>query len=211
MIADDQTLVREALADLINSFGPYQIVLCTGETSTLLAAAERDAPLIAIVDARMPEALHAVRHISLHCRSTRLLLLDEYPLAATMWRGLDDTFGYLTKCDSAAQLASVLARVRAGQRAIPASWREQITPRGDASLAINRDVDQPSPSVLTARETEVLALLAEGLSVRACASRLSISSNTVDNHKARIMHKLGMHKTVELVRFALRHGIVNDP
>jgi len=210
MIADDQTLVRETLADMIGAIGPYRIVLCTGETNRLLAAAERDAPSIAIIDARMPEAMHAVRHMSLHCRDTRLILLDEFPAEANLWGGLDGTFGYVTKCDSSAQFAAVLARVAAGERILPAEWQRVIHTADDKESAIAFDSGQPSPALLTARELEVLARLSEGLSVRACAARLGISTNTVDNHKARIMQKLRIHKTVELARFAIRHGLVAD-
>jgi two-component system, NarL family, invasion response regulator UvrY len=66
-------------------------------------------------------------------------------------------------------------------------------------------------SLLTRRELQVLTHLAEGLKVRQIAKVLEISPNTVENHKAHLMRKLGLHKNVELARFAMRHGVVSDP
>jgi len=79
-----------------------------------------------------------------------------------------------------------------------------------AYTAQKKEEERKALSQLTQREMEVLRLLADGHRVAECAAILNISGNTVENHKAHIMRKLGLHKIVDLVRFAVRHGVVSD-
>jgi DNA-binding NarL/FixJ family response regulator len=205
MIADSQALVREALAQVIGSLGPFRIALVTGQTTELLAAAERETPAIAILDVSIRQALSAAQTIAARWPKTRLILLDESRRANHLRIAETLAAEYVTKCNGLADFGAILVRGDKDERASPArphrgKSASKDTPNGDVDLI----------TMLTPRELEVLALLAEGLAVRECASRCGISTNTVDNHKARIMRKLGIHKTVGLVRFAVRHGIVND-
>jgi len=80
------------------------------------------------------------------------------------------------------------------------------TPRG---LRLEQTLDQPSVAALTARELEVMQLLAQGSSVRDCAEQMHLAESTIDNHKSRLMKKLRIHKAAELTHVAIREGVIN--
>ena len=106
--------------------------------------------------------------------------------------------------------ATALAHIAAGGKAFrkqPAAKKDEKQKFPSTRCAV---ADQPLPAILTSRELEVLTHLARGLRVAYCARRLqSVTIRSKNNHKARIMGKLGIHKTVELTRFAIHHGIVS--
>jgi DNA-binding NarL/FixJ family response regulator len=226
MIADDQRLVGEALAGLIAAAQPVGIAHVTTDAIDLLEAAKRDPPALAVIDAAMHQSFWVARSLAIHIPLTKVILIDDVSHDIQLQRARDcGAAGYVTKCDSRTDFIAALAQVMAsgqassqggvafshqgGPELSPTAAEHQITSISVDGPSTSGDVG-PNPSQLTTRELEVLALLAEGLRVSDCARVLGISPNTVDNHKARIMRKLGMHKTVELARFAILHGIVSD-
>ncbi len=110
---------------------------------------------------------------------------------------------YVTKCDAPSDLAAAIHKVLAGGLFLPDLMPAQHLPPSARTTVGN---GPHGLSSLTRREIEVLTRLAEGLRVSEVARVLSISPNTVENHKAHVMRKLGLHKNVDLARFAIRHG-----
>lgn len=218
-IVDDQALVREAIAHLIDSMVGFRVVFTSGDIDSLADDGLARAASLIVVDAALAGSdLLALSESQSQGRATvRVLLLDEFPSTARLRRARrNGAAGYVSKCDTAAELAAVLRHVRAGGFAFatrdPAApvWRAAREGDSDRRMAPPARSAGPSPADLTPRERQILIGLAEGLSVKRCAEALEISPNTVDNHKTRIMRKLGVHKTVDLTRFALRHGLIAD-
>jgi DNA-binding NarL/FixJ family response regulator len=117
--------------------------------------------------------------------------------------------GYLTKHDSFGEIEKAVRAVHAGRQAFSphVSARLVSTPLG---LRVDSSGGEGLLATLTPREIEVLVCLARGASVKQCAELLSIATSTADNHKSSLMHKLGVHKSADLTRFALRHGLVTE-
>jgi NarL family two-component system response regulator LiaR len=211
MIADDQRLVGEAIAGLIGAEQSLMIVHVTSDAIDLLEVAKRDPPALAVIDAAMAQSFWVARSLAIHCPPTKVILIDDLCQDVHLQRARDcGAAGYLTKCDTRADFAAALAQIMAGRQAFSNQIVGHQVSGTSVYVPTSASGADPTPALLTPREHDVLALLAEGLRVSDCARVLGISPNTVDNHKARIMRKLGMHKTVELTRFAIRHGIVSD-
>jgi DNA-binding NarL/FixJ family response regulator len=138
-----------------------------------------------------------------------VLFLDEYLNLFHLREALRaEAAGYWTKQASFEQLLFAVRAVAAGQRS--------FAPEAAAMLRTSSRDRRPEPALslppewpkLSRREFEVFICLAHGLDLRECADRLALSVNTVDNHKTRLMRKLGVHRSVDLVLLAARHGLL---
>ena len=144
------------------------------------------------------------------CRSSRMMFLDDAlrpeRLRMTLAAG---AHGYWTKQASFDQLCEAICRLASGGTSVcPAARRYLVG--CDGHLRFDQTADGTPLAGITRRERQVLVLLAEGLSVRQAAERLCLSPRTVDSHRSNLMKKLGIHKIVDLVRLALREGLIND-
>ena len=112
--------------------------------------------------------------------------------------------GYLMKSFTAAELVEAVRRVYVGRRYVSASLGEQL------AAGLDDDQSDMAPHLrLSARELEVLTMIADGLSLKEIAARLSINAKTVSSYRARILDKLGMKTNAELVRYALEHELTS--
>ena len=192
VIADDSVLLREGITRLLAEDG-IEVVAGVGDAEALLAAVEADEPDLAIVDVRMPpghrdEGLRAAIEIRRRWPRVALLVLSQFveeryaaELLAAETRGV----GYLLK-DRVADVAEFLEaveRVEAGGSAIDPEVVRQLLARADRADPLAR---------LSPRETEVLALMAEGHSNGAIAERLVVSSGAVEKHVSNIFVKLDL-------------------
>jgi DNA-binding NarL/FixJ family response regulator len=140
----------------------------------------------------------------------RLLILDETVRTRNIRTALElGIRGYWTKHATFAEIAESVRRLAAGQNS--------FCPEVDRYLFRTRHGLRYHPAhtgsplqMLTRRETELLALLAQGLTLKDCSERMGIKLSTVDNHKTRLMRKLGVHKTVDLARLAVREGLIEE-
>jgi DNA-binding NarL/FixJ family response regulator len=212
MVADDQSMVAEGLARLLAAVEGCQIKLVTNDVLRLMSAAEDEPPGLVVIDAAMAQSFRVARALATRCPRTKVILLDEFRLEAHLQRAIDcGAAGYLTKCDAAADLTAAIRKVLTGALAFPAPLPLLPAPISDGPTPRATKGNGPHGlSLLTRRELEVLTRLAEGMKVRDVARSLGISANTVENHKAHVMRKLGLHKNVDLARFAIRHGLVSD-
>ena len=210
MLADDQLIVAEALARMVGALDHCQMVLVTCDAMQLLASAEREPPVLVIIDAAMAQSFRAARALATRCPRTKVIMMDEFRLEAHLRRAIDcGVAAYLTKCDAPSDLAAAVLEVLAGGLFLP----DPMPPQPSPASARRPTAPGNGPhglSSLTRREIEVLTRLADGLRVSEVARVLSISPNTVENHKAHVMRKLGLHKNVDLARFAIRHGLVSE-
>jgi DNA-binding NarL/FixJ family response regulator len=206
LVADDHEVVRRGIRTLLESRSEWEIC---GEASTgreAVAKATRLKPDVALLDISMPDlsGLEAIPEILKAYPRTKILVLTLHDSGQMASRVLAaGASGLVLKSDAARDL--ILALEAIGKN------KAFLSPKVTRILVneIQQNQAAASPDVLSARETEVLKLLAEGKSNKAAAAQLGISPRTVDAHRAHIMDKLQVRTVSELVHFAIRHKIVD--
>jgi DNA-binding NarL/FixJ family response regulator len=197
IIADDSVLLREGLVRVLSEAG-FEIVAQVGNAEDLLAAVDADPPEVCIVDIRMPptnttEGLEAALVLRERHPKVGVLVLSQYVethyAMQLLGRGADGV-GYLLK-DRVAEVGELVTAVRT-----VASGRSVIDPTVVSRLVSRRREVDPLET-LTAREREVLALIAEGRSNRAIGERLFLSPKTVEAHVGAIFSKLSMEEATD--------------
>jgi DNA-binding NarL/FixJ family response regulator len=199
LLVDDHALVRRGFRRLLEDDPSIAVV---GEASTAdeairLAAATK--PRVIVMDCAMPGAngLVATRTILQQAPATAVLMLSMHSEDTLVREALETgARGYVLKNALDLDLASVVKRVAAGETVLDPAITKAPALQGERTRG------------LTPREREVLQLICDGLSAREIAERLDLSANTVAVHRANIMNALGVHKTAELVVYALQHGLV---
>lgn len=214
MIADDHAVLRQALRLLLESNDDIEVVADVSNGREAAAAAEELLPDVVLMDVVMPglNGLDATRQIRKRCPNTRVLILSGYEEEEQILEALRaGASGYLIKESDIGELLLAIQSVSRGNTYFSSSLSERehgsdflLRARsGDAKAGFDR---------LTDREREVLQLIAEGHSNQSIADELVISVKTVEAHKAHIMSKLGARNRTDLIRYAIRRGIIGlDP
>lgn len=207
LIADDHRMVRESLVSVLQAAGDVQVVAQAADGIEAVELALQTRPDVVVADLSMPRlnGLEVVRRLREALPHTRVLVLtmhgeDEYVLQAVR----AGASGYLVKDSAASELLAALRSLHAG--------RGHFGPQAARALAEQlhrpeRPLDDPYGR-LTGREREVFHLIAEGMTTKDIAHRLGISAKTAENHRGRVLDKLGVRNTAELVRYALRKGLI---
>jgi|GEM_PF-435888 len=205
-VVDDQALVRVSLALLLNRAETLKVVgLSASLAQALPLLLEHPCELLVSDIQPDPEYFDELQAIMRHCPRTRVVLLDERVVAINARQAVRlGVGGYLTKQQSPAELQAGLREVHEGGRAFAPAIAARLA--GMRNGTMQPGDDQPF-SQLTPRELDVVLHIALGRTVKECARALGISASTVDNHKARLMRKLKIHKNVDLTRLALAHGL----
>lgn len=203
-------LDREGLRLIMDRFEDIATVTCTGDLAELARLIEKTVPDVVLVDAVLP-AFSAFEHTRLlvhRMPALRIIVIDDVARRAH-FRAAEQSgaIGYWTRDASVDQLAEAIRQAAVGQRTFSPHVRG-FRSRSTRVLSDGRVVHNDSLDHLTAREMEVLLHLARGLTVKQCAQRMELAASTVENHKSRLMKKLGIHRAVELARLALREGLV---
>ncbi len=205
MLADDHAVVRDGLRALLELGGELQVVGVAGNGRDALAEAVRLHPDVVIMDIAMPEldGIEATRRILEKCPKTKVLILSMYLSAEHIHRALHaGAHGYVLKESAGDEVVEAVRAVHAGKRYLSHKISETMI---DDYL---RDGVRVSPmDSLSLRERDVLQLVVEGHTTASIAQKLSLSPKTVETYRTRIMRKLRVPDTVELVKFAMRHGL----
>lgn len=207
LVADDHTLVRQGLVSLLVESGECEVVAEAADGLEAVEKARATRPDVAVVDLTMPRlsGLEAVRRIREELPQVRVLALtvheeEEYVLPVVR----AGAAGYLVKDSAVSELLAAVRTLRAGQG--------YFGPQAARVLA--EQYRQPTPvddpyGALSPREREVFHLVVAGRTTKDLARDLGISVKTADNHRCRLMEKLGVHNTAELVRYAARRGLLS--
>jgi DNA-binding NarL/FixJ family response regulator len=204
LIADDHGIVRSGLRMLIERQGDMSVVAEADDGVDALELTQAERPDVAVLDVSMPRmtGLQAAREIRAHSPETRVLLLSMHDDERYFFEGLEaGAAGYVLKRAADTDLIEALRTVAAGrtflsgdaQELLMREWKEGRGDPGDP---------------LTPRELEVVKLIAEAYTNRQIAETLKVSEKTVESHRANVLSKLGMRDRVELVRYAIRRGLV---
>ncbi len=202
IIADDHAMFREGLALLLPP--DVELVAAVSNGKELIDVVQRLQPDLVIADLTMPElgGLDALRRLHSEQRQTRVVILTvnaDPALAAEALRA--GALGYVVKHAAGDELIQALRLALAD--------RTYLSPLvlGDVVRRLLEGSRSPGEK-LTPRQREILRLLAEGHRVKAIAAQLGLSVRTVESHKYEIMHLLDLDNTVDLVKFAIRQGLV---
>ncbi len=210
LIVDDHGLVRDGLLALFRAEGGFEVVAV--DAGEAVRTACYFSPHVVLMDLTLPGsfAFLAARSIRSENGLPRLLFLDDTVRPANVGRALEfGICGYWTKHASFDQLAAAVRCIVSGRMSFCPEVEPHLVAEPEG-LQFRPSADVWGTPDLTARQREVLALLARGLSVKECAQRMGLSQSTVDNQKSRLMRKLGVHCTVDLVWIAFREGLVGE-
>ena len=208
LLADDHPIVRQGLRHLLEAEPDLKIV---GEASDGLQAVqltEKFKPNVLIVDMMMPDlnGLEVLRQVKDRSPATCCIVLsmqsaDVYVVEALKAGAL----GYVLKETGPSELVNAVQQVIGGKRYLSPRLSERLI---DVLLQTAEDLTHDPYETLTNREREILQMAAEGMTTSAIAKRLSISPRTAELHRSRMMDKLGLNNQTELIRYALKRGIL---
>jgi len=207
LLADDHAVVRDGLRALLEHGGDFEIVGVAGNGREAVAEAQRLTPDVVVMDIAMPEldGIEATRRILEKCAGTKVLILSMVLSSEHLHRALHaGARGYVLKESAGDEVVDAVRAVQAGKRYLSHKISETMI---DDYL---RDGVRVSPlDSLSLRERDVLQLVVEGQTNSVIAAKLSLSPKTIETYRTRIMRKLKVQDTVELVKFAMRHGLTN--
>lgn len=203
VLADDHALVRQGVKSLLER-EKFQVVAEATDGQEVIRLAETLHPDIAVIDISMPtlNGIDAARELARTCPKTKVVLLTQSDEEQYVCEALQaKVSGYVLKSQIADDLIHALQQVSRGEIYLSPGVSRAVVE------AYRSKSERPSDP-LSGRERQVLQLIAEGRSTKDVASLLCISVKTAESHRSRIMHKLDIHETASLVRYAVRRGLV---
>jgi DNA-binding NarL/FixJ family response regulator len=202
LLVDDHSLVRRGFRRILEDEPDIEVTGEAADGAEAVRLAYELKPKVVVMDCAMPNmnGLLATRKILEQQPQTLVLMLSMHPEETLVRQALDaGARGYVLKNAVDLELGAAIRRVVAGETVLDSQLNRPATLKGDR--------DQH----LTPRELEILQMIVEGKSNKEIATVLDLSANTVAVHRANIMDALGIHKTAELVVYAIRNGLVNLP
>lgn len=206
IVADDHTIVRQGLVSMLQETGECEVVAEASDGAEAIELALAHKPDIVVTDLSMPRlnGLEVVRRLRDKLPRTHVLVLtvhedDEYILPVIR----AGASGFLNKDTSVAELMEAIRTVAGGQRYLAGKAAELASRDPPTGRVYNDPLN-----ALTVRERETFQLVIEGKTTREIAEILEIGVKTAENHRTRVMEKLGVRNTVELVRYAARRGLL---
>jgi DNA-binding NarL/FixJ family response regulator len=208
LVADDHDVVRQGLTSLLGRRPDWQVCAEASNGREAVKLTERFRPNVAILDLSMPElnGLEATRQIRKVSPETEILVFSMYENEQFVRELLSaGARGYVLKSDVATQLVLAVETVARHKPFFTSEIAEKVLV---GFLKFGEVETQDTSSVLTAREREIVQLLAESKSNKEISTLLGISVKTVQTHRATIMRKLGINSIVDLVHYAIRNNLV---
>jgi len=207
LIADDHDIIREGIKNILRKQPDYEIVGEAQDGEEVLEKVGELKPDILLLDITMPKksGLEILDQVYRSSRQTKIIIISVHKADAYVMRALKaGVRGYLNKENAADDLLPALRKVMAGQVYLSAetsSYLLEKTTMNPEELA--------QENLLSERETDVLRLVAEGKTAKEIADSLFISPRTVENYKNNILRKLNLHKTSDLIKYAIKNKLVD--
>jgi len=219
LVADDQQVMREGLVALLGLVDEVRIVGAAGDGEEAVRAVAELSPDVVLMDLRMPvlDGVEATRRIAAEYPGTAVLVLTTYSDDASIAGALRaGARGYLTKDAGRTEIAAAIRAAAAGQSSFDAAVLQRLVAAlpdggsrsaGESPAPATPRPGTAKPDGLTARETEVIGLIGQGLSNTEIAGALYISETTVKTHINNVFAKIGARNRADAVRYAYRHGL----
>jgi DNA-binding NarL/FixJ family response regulator len=202
LLVDDHSLVRRGFRRMLDDEADMEVVGEAGDGEQAVKLARELNPQVVVMDCALPgiNGLQATRQIIEHSPDISVLMLSMHTESTWVRQAIDaGAKGYVLKNALDLELSTAIRKIAAGETVFDPQVEQQPVLKGERSGS------------LTQRELEVLQMIVEGKSNKEIAAVLDLSANTVAVHRANIMNSLGIHKTAELVVYAIRAGLVNVP
>jgi DNA-binding NarL/FixJ family response regulator len=202
LLVDDHSLVRRGFRRILEDEPDITVAGEAGDGAEAVRLARELQPQVVVMDCAMPKmnGLEATRKILEKQPQTLVLMLSMHPEETLVRQALDaGARGYVLKNAVDLELGAAIRRVVAGETVLDSQLRRPATLKGERTAH------------LTPRELEILQMIVDGKSNKEIATALDLSANTVAVHRANLMDALGIHKTAELVVYAIRNGLVDLP
>ncbi|MFH0877441.1 MAG: response regulator transcription factor [Candidatus Omnitrophota bacterium] len=207
VIADDHDIIREGIKHILYKHPEYEVVGEAGDGEEALEKVSSLKPDILLLDITMPKksGLEILSQIQQASKKTKILIISVHKADAYVMQALKSGVrGYLNKENAADDLLPALRKITAGQVYLSEDASSYLLKKASKSPE-----EMAKESVLTDREMEVLRLVAEGKTAKEVSEALFISPRTVENYKNNVLQKLGLHKTSDLIKYAIKNKIVD--
>jgi len=208
VLADDHHIVRKGLRTLLEAEGEFAVIGEEADGLKVVELVERLRPDLLLLDVQMPglNGLEITRQIVQRALKTRVIILSMHANETYVREALRyGAHGYVLKDASPSEMVEAVREVSAGRRYLSRALSERAI---DAYAEKAQAAPADAYDMLTTREREVLHLAAESSSTSEIAARLGISPRTVETHRENLMRKLGLQSQTDLIRYALRRGIL---
>ena len=202
LLVDDHSLVRRGFRRMLEDEADMEVVGEAGNGEDSVKLAKELHPRVVVMDCALPgmNGLDATRQIIEDSPDTAVLMLSMHTESTWVRQAIEaGAKGYVLKNAMDLELGAAIRKVAAGESVFDPQVEQRSVLKGERSAA------------LTQRELEVLQMIVDGKSNKEIATALDLSANTIAVHRANIMNSLGIHKTAELVVYAIRAGLVNVP
>jgi len=211
LLADDHTIVRQGVRLCLEAMGDIEVVAEAEDGQVAVQLASELKPDVAVIDLTMPRlsGVQAIRQIKRDTSNVEVVVLSVHDSEAYVVQALRaGAAGYVLKRNAATELADAIRAAHRGDAYLHPSIARRVIDDYLSRIPVSDDVAAEPHDRLSPREREVLQLAAEGHSTRSIAGLLCLSTKTVEHHRASVMTKLGLHGQTELVKYAIRVGLV---
>lgn len=209
LIVDDHTIVRDGISSLLALAGDIEVVGEAANGREGLEKVSKLLPDVVLMDISMPimGGLEAIHRIRKEFPETKILVLTQYDDKEHVFPAIQaGANGFISKTAASSELTSGVRAVSAGESYLSPAIAKLFVE--DYQRVAPQEGKSDPYSELTDREREMLKLVVEGYKTRQIADMLAITPKTVEAHKASLMRKLGIHSNLELIKYALRRGII---
>ncbi len=208
LIVDDHEVVRTGLSLLVSAHPSFEVTGEAEDGRDAIQEVYRLSPDIVLMDLSMPQGmdgLNATREIKKIDPDIKVVVLTMYDENVYVWQAIKaGAEGYVLKQNSSSKLMNVMERVMSGKIA----YETSLDPKIVEDMLEKREQERDDYDVLTDREREIVILTAKGYRNKEIADKLNISVKTVENHKNKIMHKLGISERHELIDYAQKNKLL---
>jgi two-component system, NarL family, invasion response regulator UvrY len=204
-IADDHTLIREGIKNIVSLESDISFVGETANPFEILDALKKNKIDVLILDISMPgkSGLDVLKEIKSSDIQTKVLMITMLPEEQFARRALKSgASGYLTKDTASSEIITALRRIAAGRKYVSESLAEIL------ASDIDDTIDKEAHEILSDREFQILGLIAQGKSQTEIADKLTISISTVNTYRSRILEKLGLKTSADLIHYAIRNKLI---